>query len=80
MKQRSSGQLMIFLCVKVIGWHGDIHERSNCQNHEHQREAMSENRIIGDRADVGIVKGGVYFTVKVFDIDGVVPVRSVCGQ
>jgi hypothetical protein len=53
---RGARELVILLRLDIVRGFGDVHERANGEDNEHEREAVREQGLVGRWAGVGIVE------------------------
>ena len=56
LKQRCTGELVIFLCFNVVCWARDVHQATDSEHHEQKRQLMGHERIVHLRGNIGVVE------------------------
>lgn len=64
MEECGSCELVILLSLEIVCRQVRVHERADCQNHEHQRQSVGVKGVIGRRAGIGVVELCVDFCIK----------------
>ncbi len=68
---------MILFCFNIVSWASDIHEATNGEDHEHERQLMRHERIIHLRGSIGVIELAKCGFVELRRRDWIVPARKV---
>jgi len=81
MEKGCACKLVVFFGFKVVRGHVRVHEAPDSKDHEHQREAVCQDGVIGDGSQIWlVVERTVYLAIKVGRIDRVIPARGLVKQ